>query len=190
MLYEMYSIFLVFDEKRLYNGCKRNCGRCGPIETISWTIAIVLWLGAFVGLIYPILPSSVLIFASFLIYGWLVSFAPFNWLFWVIQGCFFLLLFIVDYVANALGIKKFGGTKASMWGSTIGLLAGPFIIPFAGIILGPFIGAVLGEMIVSKTPFRQAVKIGLGSVAGFIGSVFVKGIIMAAMIIYFIVLVL
>ncbi|WP_342745875.1 DUF456 domain-containing protein [Bacillus oleivorans] len=139
---------------------------------------------------YPILPSSVMIFGSFLIYGWFVSFDSFNWLFWMIQSCFFLLLFIVDYVANALGIKKFGGTKASIWGSTIGILAGPFIIPFAGIILGPFIGAVLGEMLVSKTPFKQAIKIGLGSVTGFIGSVFVKGIIMAAMVFYFLVLVL
>ena len=151
-------------------------------------MVIILWIGAFASLIYPILPGSVLLFGSFLIYGWLVTFEAFNWLFWVIQGCFFLLLFIVDYAANALGIKKFGGTKASIWGSTIGLLAGPFIIPFAGIILGPFIGAVLGEMLVSKTTFRQAVKIGLGSVAGFIGSVFVKGIIMAAMITYFLVL--
>ena len=63
---------------------------------------------------------------------------------------FVVLLFGADMAANAFGVKKFGGTKAGVWGSTIGLLFGPFIIPVAGIIVGPFFGAVLAELIVTR----------------------------------------
>ncbi|WP_249662219.1 DUF456 domain-containing protein, partial [Lysinibacillus fusiformis] len=68
-----------------------------------------------------------------------------------------------DTVANAFGIKKFGGSNAGMWGSTIGLLLGPFVIPVAGILIGPFLGAVIAELLVEKRTFNEAVKSGVGS---------------------------
>lgn len=160
------------------------------LEILTWVILVTLWIGAFVGLIYPILPSAVFLYGSYFVYGFMVSFESFSTFFWIIQTSFFVLLFVVDYVANALGVKKYGGTKASMWGSTIGLLVGPFIIPFAGIILGPFIGAIIAEIVVHKTPFNQALRIGFGSVVGLIGSVLVKGLIMLGMLVYFLIQVL
>ena len=56
---------------------------------------------------------------------------------------FVVLLFGADMAANAFGVKKFGGTKAGVWGSTIGLIFGPFVIPVAGILIGPFLGQLL-----------------------------------------------
>ncbi len=84
-----------------------------------------------------------------------------------------------------VGVKKYGGTKAGIWGSTIGLLVGPFVIPFLGILIGPFIGAFLAEILVHKKDPVTASKIGLGSVVGFISSVITKGIIQLLMIGYF-----
>ncbi len=54
-----------------------------------------------------------------------------------------------------------------MWGSTIGLLIGPFVIPVAGILIGPFLGAVIAELLVERRPFGEAVKSGVGSLVGF-----------------------
>ena len=93
---------------------------------------------------------------------------------------------MADYVSNLVGVKKFGGSKAGVWGSTIGLLVGPFIIPFLGILLGPFIGAFLAELIVHRRSIKEALKIGFGSVIGFISSIFTKGIIQILMILYFV----
>lgn len=94
---------------------------------------------------------------------------------------------MADTLANLIGVKKFGGTKAGLWGSTIGLLAGPFIIPFLGIIIGPFIGAVIGEMLVAKKEFSQAVRAGIGSLVGFVTSVATKTMIQLVMIIVFVI---
>ncbi|WP_044339643.1 DUF456 domain-containing protein [Rossellomorea aquimaris] len=159
------------------------------MEMIYWSIIIVLMILSFVGLIYPILPSVVFLIGSFILYGVFFSFEPFSWLFWTVQLLFVILLFGADYMANLIGVKKFGGTKAGIWGSTIGLLIGPFVIPVIGILIGPFLGAIIGEWVVHRSGLKTAVKVGVGSVVGFISSVVTKGIIQIVMAIYFFVII-
>ncbi|ARJ37412.1 DUF456 domain-containing protein [Sporosarcina sp. P21c] len=152
---------------------------------IGWTLAILMFVIAFVGLIYPIIPSVVFLLVGFLLYGAFVSFEELTWLFWVIQVLFVLLLFGADTIANLVGVKRFGGSKAGMWGSTIGLLIGPFVIPVVGILAGPFLGAILAELIFTRSGIKQAFRTGIGSVVGFLTSVVVKGTIMLVMIVIF-----
>ncbi|MFC7783270.1 MULTISPECIES: DUF456 domain-containing protein [unclassified Rossellomorea] len=159
------------------------------MEMIYWSIIIVLMILSFVGLIYPILPSVVFLIGSFILYGVFFSFEPFSWLFWTVQVLFVILLFGADYMANLIGVKKFGGTRAGIWGSTIGLLIGPFVIPVIGILIGPFLGAIIGEWVVHRSDLKTAVKVGVGSVVGFISSVVTKGIIQIVMAIYFFVII-
>jgi len=90
-----------------------------------------------------------------------------------------------DYAANIIGVKKYGGSKAGVWGSTIGLLIGPFVIPIIGILIGPFLGAMLAELIIHRRNMKEAAQIGFGSVVGFVSSVITKGIIQVLMILYF-----
>lgn len=160
------------------------------MSIIFWVVIVLLFAIAFVGLIYPIIPSVLFILDGFLVYGFTFSFEPFGWLFWSVQSLFIILLFGADYLANIIGVKRYGGTKAGVWGSTIGLIIGPFIIPVLGILIGPFLGAVIAEILVNKTSMKEALKIGLGSVVGFISGVVTKGIIQAVMIVYFFILVL
>lgn len=155
------------------------------MNIVAWAIIILMFVVAFVGLVYPIIPSVLFILAGFIVYGLFYSFADLPWWFWIIEILFIILLFGADTVSNLVGIKKFGGSKAGMWGSTIGLIAGPFVIPLAGIILGPFLGAVIAEFIVSKKSLQDAIKVGVGSVVGFLTSVLTKGIIQVVMIIVF-----
>ena len=100
-----------------------------------------------------------------------------------------LLILLPNPAANIIGVKKYGGSKAGMWGSTIGLLVGPFVIPIIGILIGPFLGAALAELLVNKKNLNEAVKVGFGSVVGFVSSVVTKGSIMTIMLVYFFILV-
>lgn len=156
------------------------------MDVIGWLLAIICFAIAFLGLVYPIIPSAFFMFGGFFVYGWLVSFDGLNWLFWTIQVLFLLLLFAADTLSNLVGVKRFGGSKAGMWGSTIGLLLGPFVIPVAGILLGPFLGAILAELLVSRTGLKQAFKTGIGSLVGFLTAIVTKGTLMTVMIILFI----
>ncbi len=155
------------------------------MEIVYWSIISILFIIGFVGLVYPIIPSVLFLLAGYILYGVFFSFEPFGWFFWLIQSFFIILLFVADYIANMIGVQKYGGSKAGVWGSTIGLLVGPFIIPFLGILIGPFIGAVAAELLVNKRDFKNSLKIGFGSVVGFISSVITKAIIQTLMIVYF-----
>jgi uncharacterized protein len=160
------------------------------MELFYWSIIILLFIVAFLGLVYPIVPSMLFLLAGFFLYGVFFDFQPLRWYFWLIQGLFIILLFVADYIANMIGIKKYGGSKAGIWGSTIGMIVGPFVIPFLGILIGPFIGAIAAELIFNKRNFTESLKIGFGSVIGFISSVLTKTIIQIIMIVYFFILVL
>src|SRR5690606_990867 len=119
----------------------------------------------------------------------LVSFEPFGWLFWTIQTLIVAALFLADYAVNAWGVRKYGGSRASVIGSTIGVIVGPFVIPAFGLVIGPFLGAVIGELIAGSDPNR-AVKAGWGSLVGLFANTVVKIVLQAVMILLFLIWVL
>lgn len=155
------------------------------MEILGWTLIIISFVIGFIGLVYPIIPSVIFIMGGFLLYGVFFSFAELPWWFWLIQILFVILLFGADMMTNAFGVKKYGGSKAGIWGSTIGLLIGPIVLPFAGIILGPFLGAIIAELLITRSSIKQAIKTGFGSVIGFLTSVITKGVVQIVMIAIF-----
>ncbi|MBB6670918.1 DUF456 domain-containing protein [Cohnella nanjingensis] len=156
------------------------------MDILGWVLVVALFAVGMAGSIYPILPGALAIYAAFFVYGLFFSFAPFGFWFWTIQTLIIVVLFVADYVVSAWGVKRFGGSKASVWGSTIGVMVGPFIIPAFGLIVGPFAGAFLGELLAGSS-FTQALKVGWGSLVGLFTSTVAKIIFQLAMIAIFII---
>lgn len=156
------------------------------ITTVAWIIIVLLFAVGMAGAVYPVLPGALAVYAAFFVYGWMIGFEPFGLWFWLIQTTIVAVLMIADYAVSALGVKKFGGTRASVIGSTIGLLVGPFVIPVAGLLIGPFIGAVAGELL-AGTDMRQALRAGVGALVGFFSGLVVKFALQLLMIILFII---
>lgn len=152
----------------------------------AWIIIVILFAIGMAGAVYPVLPGALAIYAAFFVYGWMIGFEPFGLWFWLIQTTIVAVLMVADYAVSALGVKKFGGTRASVIGSTIGLLAGPFVIPVAGLLIGPFLGAIIGEL-VAGTELRQAFRAGVGALVGFFSGLVVKVAFQLLMIVLFIV---
>ncbi|MBN3525454.1 DUF456 domain-containing protein [Paenibacillus apiarius] len=151
---------------------------------LAWLCVIALFVIGMAGAIYPILPGALAIYAAFFAYGLFISFEPFGFWFWAIQTMIVAVLFIADYVVNAWGVKRFGGSRASIIGSTIGILIGPFVIPAFGIILGPLLGAFVGEIIAGANVETSA-KSAIGAVVGLFSSIVVKFALQIVMIILF-----
>lgn len=151
------------------------------VDILGWILISVLFAVGMAGAIYPILPGALAIYAAFFVYGWFFSFEPFGFWFWSIQTIIVVVLFVADYMVNAWGVKKFGGSRASVIGSTIGILIGPFVIPAFGLIIGPLAGAIIGELI-HGSDMGRAVKVGWGSLVGLFSSMVVKIFLQAAMI--------
>lgn len=154
------------------------------MAVLGWIMVIALFVIGMAGAVYPVLPGVLAVYFAFFVYGWFFSFEPFGWLFWTIQTLIVVALLIADYAVGAWGVKKFGGSKLSVWLSTIGIIVGPFLIPAFGLILGPLLGAMIGELIRGESP-KQAFKVGVGSVVGLFSSIVVKIVLQLAMIIIF-----
>jgi hypothetical protein len=154
------------------------------LDILAWIIVVVLFIVGMAGAVYPILPGALAIYAAFFVYGFMVSFEPFGWLFWTIQTLIVAVLFLADYAVNAWGVKRYGGSRASVVGSTIGVLVGPFVIPAFGLVIGPFAGAVIGELL-TGSDLDRSVKVGWGSLVGLFTSVVVKIALQAVMILLF-----
>lgn len=93
-----------------------------------------------------------------------------------------LIVTVLDYLVPMWGVKRFGGSRAGMWGSTIGLLVGLFGGPF-GIFIGAFVGGLVGELMVGKDT-STATRAAFGSFIGFLFGVLLKVILCVVMIWY------
>ncbi|KGE20825.1 DUF456 domain-containing protein [Paenibacillus wynnii] len=150
---------------------------------LGWILIIALFVIGMAGAVYPILPGALAIYLAFFVYGWFFSFEPFGTGFWIVQTLIVVALFVADYVVGAWGVKKFGGSRYSVIGSTLGIITGAFFFPI-GLIIGPFAGAFIGELLAGSAP-RKAAKVSLGSLLGLLSSTFVKIILQIAMVILF-----
>ncbi|MFC0214034.1 DUF456 domain-containing protein [Paenibacillus chartarius] len=156
------------------------------MEVIGWIVVVLLFAVGMLGAVFPVLPGVFAIIGAYIAYGFLISWEPFGWWFWIIQSAIAVTLIAADYAVSAIGVKKFGGTRASVIGSTIGIILGPFVIPAFGLLIGPFLGALIGELMTGAA-WQQGVRAGIGAVVGFFSSVVVKVLLQALMIVLFIV---
>ena len=151
--------------------------------------AILLSLIGIVGAVVPGIAGTPFSFLALLAMSF-VDGIDYSTRFLLIMGLIGALVFAMDYVVPIWGTKKFGGTKAGVRGSTIGLFLGLFItfvfpIGFIAVLLGPFIGAYIGEKS-AGTADHLAWKSALGSFVGFLLGTGIK-IVYACVCIYFIV---
>lgn len=153
-------------------------------DILLWIVIILLFIASYIGLIYPIIPSSLFIWISFLMYHFLIDSTNLGWFFWSAMVGLTAILLFADVIANSFFVKRYGGSKWGERGAAIAVIVGSFIIPPFGIIIVPFITVLVIEMIQQNT-FKKSFKTAIGSLFGFLGGTIVKIIIQTVMIIWF-----
>lgn len=128
-----------------------------------------------IGSFLPILPGPITSWLGLLI-AHFTNAIPINKSFLIITFIIAVCIWVLDYIIPAIGTKRFGGSKAGMIGTTIGLIVGLLAPIPGGIILGPFFGALVGELI-HKNDSKIALKAAFGSFIGFLTSTFIKFIV-------------
>lgn len=128
-------------------------------------LAIVLILVGLIGCVLPVIPGPPLSYVGLLLLHF-TRFGEFGFTFLLLMAFVAIAITILDYIVPLWGTKKFGGSKAGIWGAAIGLVIGIFFLPPIGIIIGPFVGAVIAESLKGKE-FTKSLKAGFGSLIGF-----------------------
>jgi uncharacterized protein YqgC (DUF456 family) len=142
------------------------------MTAVLWTLAVLLIVVGFVGIVVPGLPGTLLIYGGLLLAAWSDGFTRVSG--WTIGllGALAALSYGIDFVAAALGARRLGASPRAVAGAGLGTLAGLFFgIP--GLILGPFVGAVAGELTVERD-VRKAGRAGLAAWIGFVVGMGVK----------------
>lgn len=127
--------------------------------------AICLLIGT-VGCVVPVLPGVILAWAG-LLSAYFSHYCDIPTILLVATGITTAIISVLDNMIPIYLTKKTGGSKAGMWGSTIGLIVGIFVGPW-GIVLGPFAGALVGELIHDNRDMKRAIKSASGAFLGFL----------------------
>ncbi|PLX12031.1 MAG: DUF456 domain-containing protein [Marinilabiliales bacterium] len=135
-------------------------------------IGLILIVFGLLGCILPIIPGPPLSFIGILILHF-TDFADYTTNFLLLLAFIAIAVTILDYVVPIWGTKKFGGTKAGMWGATIGMIIGMIFFGPVGLILGPLVGAIIGESL-KGAKNKEAFRAGLGAFVGFLTGVGLK----------------
>lgn len=161
-------------------------------HVLAWVLITGCFLVGFIGLFISVLPETLAVLAGFVLYHFLVNPHVLSWPFWT--GVIFLSVvsMLLDYVAGGIAARKYGASKWATLAAIVGTVVFPILLGplgWLGLIIGPFVAVVLVELLQRKT-FAQAVRAGFGTWVGMISGIFFKGLIMVAMIVWFLILVL
>ncbi|PTX55043.1 hypothetical protein C8P63_1222 [Melghirimyces profundicolus] len=154
------------------------------MELIWWILTVGLFILGFAGLVLPVLPDAPLLLLGFLVYHFLINPEVLNPPFWIGAVLITIGVVLIDYFAGGIAARTYGGSKWSVLAAVAGALAG---IPFGplGILVGPLV-AVVGVEWIRKKDWREALRIGYGTLVGFLGGLLVKGLLMTGLVIWFV----
>ena len=135
------------------------------MDVLLIILGIICLLVGLAGCILPMLPGPPLSYAGLLLLHFTerAQFTPTQLFVWL---GIVIIIQVLDYFVPLIGAKYSGGTRWGTWGCLVGTIIGLFFMPW-GLVIGPFLGAFIGELMGGRDSM-QALKSGLGSLAGFL----------------------
>ena len=127
-------------------------------------LGLILCLLGIVGSFSPIIPGPITSWFGLLVIHF-SKLIPFDNQFLFITFLIAALIFALDLIIPILGLKKLGGSKKGLIGSTIGLLLGLLLAGPVGLLIGSFFGAISGEY-VNNNSLKKSIKPAMGTFIG------------------------
>jgi len=140
--------------------------------------------------VLPVIPGPPLSLAGLVLLwgarGWDAD--AFGWPTIVWLGVATVIVTILDYVTPVVGARRYGASRAGVWGSVIGMVVGLLgLLPVGplGMLVGAFLGAWVGEVLVGKEGFA-ALKAAWGVFMGTVVGIVLKVAVSLAIAVYFV----
>jgi uncharacterized protein YqgC (DUF456 family) len=120
------------------------------LTTALTILGLIAAIAGLAGSILPVIPGPPLSFLALILVSWARDWEPFGAAFLLIMAFAMVVVSLLDYILPVNAAKRYGASKAGLWGSIAGLIMGLFFFPPWGMILGTIIGAFAGELIAGK----------------------------------------
>jgi len=137
-----------------------------------WTAVVALMLVGLAGIVLPMLPGTVLIFAAILLGAWIDDFTKISTWTVALAALLTVISLVCDYVAAALGAKRVGASRQAIIGAVLGTLLGIFT-GLWGLVFMPLVGAAIGEYMVLRD-LQRAGRVGVATWVGLLLGTAVK----------------
>jgi uncharacterized protein YqgC (DUF456 family) len=118
--------------------------------TLLIVLGFILIFGGLLGCVLPLIPGPPLSFLALILMSLAKNWQAYSPKFLIGMGIFTGVVSVIDYVTPILGAKRFGASRAGIWGSVAGLLLGTVFLPPFGMFLGAFLGALIGEYLMGR----------------------------------------
>jgi uncharacterized protein YqgC (DUF456 family) len=158
----------------------------GPVGDIVLGLTFVVMFIGLVGVVLPVLPGSILIFAAALGYALLDGFQTVGWITLVVLGLLAVAATMADLWATSMGAKAGGASGWSILAGMLGGLVGLLFFSLPGSIIGALLGMFLVEVLRVKD-WRKAARSGGGWLLGWLLSVILElaiGLVMIAIFVW------
>jgi uncharacterized protein YqgC (DUF456 family) len=125
------------------------------MQIVLVVLAFLFLLTGLLGSVIPALPGPPLSFIGLLLIKW-SGHGEFSFVFLAVWAAITLAVMIIDNFLPAWMTKRFGGSRAAVFGSVVGLILGMIFFAPLGLLIGPFLGALVGELINDRIQTKRA----------------------------------
>jgi len=136
------------------------------LQSLGFGLAVLLMLLGVIGVIVPLVPGTLLVWMTVLVYAWLEGFAAIDGVTFAVISVLAIVTGTADLWMPLLGARASGASWQSMLGGTIGSLLGLIFFSLPGALAGYAVGLILGEYLRIRD-WQLAFRASLGGLAGF-----------------------
>ncbi len=116
------------------------------MSSLGWTLlAAVAMAVGLAGVVVPVLPGILVIWAVALAYGFAVGFGVLGWITMVVLTVAVVVSIVSSVVVPKSAAAEFGATGQSQLLGLVFGIVGFFVIPVVGLFVGALLGVYLGE---------------------------------------------
>ena len=137
------------------------------ISTVGLALTLVVMGIGLVGIVVPMMPGIILIFAAAVAYAVFDGFQAVGWPTLIVLGVLMLVGTTADIWATSISAKAGGASGWSILAGLAGAVIGMLVLNLPGAIIGAVLGVLLVEMR-RVGNLRQALKAGGGWLAGWL----------------------
>jgi len=149
------------------------------VEVFADWLFVVLWVLGVALTLVPLVPATLVILLGAFLHELLLGFRELSLESWLLLGALALLATLLDNLAALVGARRYGASRAGLWGAFLGGILG-LSLGAAGVLVLPFLLAWLFEYLSGRRA-EEALRAAWGTLVGLLGGVVAKVLVHLAM---------